>query len=80
MYFDQFKLMIVVVLMNFLLRQNVLATTNETNATQNNNNEVLEKSYSGTEDDYTCRKNNSYVWCIPMDYNNRKEPWRYKVL
>ena len=28
------------------------------------------------KDDYTCRQNQSFLWCIPLDYNKEVEPWR----
>ena len=59
-----------------LTQYEVFAIGNATNLTQNNNTEMAEES--STEDDYTCRKNKTFVWCIPINYSNRKEPWRYK--
>ena len=43
------------------------------------NNNTLDVRY-----DHRCLKDNEkdvpYVWCIPEDYSNREEPWRYKNL
>ena len=32
------------------------------------------------KNDNLCRNNQTFVWCIPWDYNNREEPWRYRSI
>ena len=30
--------------------------------------------------DYTCRQHQSFGWCLPFDYDNQDEPWKYKQI
>ena len=78
MKFNTIQIVFVVVFMIFLSHHSVLANVNDTNSTQNNDAEKPTRSEMAREDDITCHQNSTYVWCIPMDYSNRKEPWRYK--
>ena len=45
------------------------------------NNEILSKDdvyYSANN--IICDGNKSFSWCIPYDYNNEVEPWKYRQL
>ena len=78
MKFNTIQIVSVVVSTIFQSHHIVLANVNDTNSTQNNDAEKHTRSEMTREDDITCHQNSTYVWCIPMDYSNRKEPWRYK--
>ena len=36
-----------------------------------------EKTINHSKNDHKCRYNNSFVWCVPFDYNKVDEPWRH---
>ena len=61
-----------------LFCQKVLA--GEATVISNNKIQATTHYKSSSEDDYTCRKSSTFVWCIPQTYSNRKEPWRYREL
>ena len=69
---------VISILMVVLMGYQVIASGNDTNTTQNNDTVLSDNSEELTKDDYNCRKNKTFVWCVPLDYSNRKEPWRYK--
>ena len=41
---------------------------------------IDESANGGKENPNTCTKNKPFVWCVPKDYDNWKEPWRYRQL
>ena len=46
----------------------------------NNKRQSLVDAKLNLKNDNVCRNNQTFVWCIPWDYNNREEPWRYRSI
>ena len=69
----------------FLLMSTLLIELSSAANDRNLNNENADListvgAATSSKSDYICQSNSSFAWCIPPDYSNRKEPWRYKEL
>ena len=50
----------------------------ELNVRTNNKDQHNSQSIQYSKNKHTCIKNQEFVWCIPLDYDDGKEPWRYR--
>ena len=42
--------------------------------------ESQQNENSCTNNDHTCKANHSFIWCLPSDYNQEDDPFRYSYL
>ena len=55
-----------------------VAVAQDTSITLNNRNKTSLEIYSSLDHGLGCQKDRIFTWCLPLDYNKKDAPWRYR--